>query len=618
MPGLVGIVWNNKGDEPLLDKMANSIKHEEWHRVDKYSDSFFGAARVSLGIFNPDPQPIFNEDKTLCIFLYGKVYEYEREVNKLRNRGHQFTVGNDTEFCLHSYEEYGKDFIKELNGSFVFAIYDVKQRRIIIANDRYGFRPLYYAMSGGKILFASEVKAILEDNAFKKELDDRAIADFFAFGEILGNKTFFNGIETLPPASVLTYDEQNISIEQYWDFRYQPDYSLSQDEMVDQLVQTFRKAVDIRMRDNLRYGVALSGGLDSRVVLAAIDKSQRHRVTGFTFGVPDCSDIRVAKMVAQKAGIDHLIIELDPDELVAYAEEVVHLADGMDAIDVAFLPYAIGRAREQVDVSFNGLALDLTLGGSFLNQSILNADSDEELLKIWYKKMALFPPKLMASLFVPEYYSKIEEMPLNSLAEALHNATAEHPGNKSDYFSIQNHVRRLTILGSVISRNKLEEALPTFDNDFIGLVLKIPPELRFNHRIHRKFLMKLAPELAAIPYQRTMVPASAPLVAWTIGSYYQGGKQRLKRLIWRSTEGKIYLPDKGRFVNLDEWLRLNERWRGFVRGLLLDDKACSRGYFNKDYIETMIQEHESGKVDHSLRLTYLATFELFLRMFTSG
>jgi len=206
MPGLVGIVWNERVDEPLLDKMANSMKHEEWHRVDKYSDSFFSAARVSLGIFNPEAQPIFNEDRTICIFMYGKIYDYEREANELRGRGHQFTVGNDADFCLHSYEEYGRDFVSSLNGSFVLVIYDLKRRQVIIANDRYGFRPLYYATSGGKLLFASEVKAILEDRAFNKELNDETIADFFAFGEILGDKTFFSGVETLPAASVLDYD----------------------------------------------------------------------------------------------------------------------------------------------------------------------------------------------------------------------------------------------------------------------------------------------------------------------------------------------------------------------------------------------------------------------------
>jgi len=618
MPGLIGIVWNNRLDEPLLDKMANSIKHEQWHRVDKYSDSFFSGARVSLGIFNPEPQPIFNEDRNICIFMYGKVYDYERKVSELKSRGHEFTVGNDADFCLHSYEEYGKNFVNSLNGSFVLTIYDLKRKRVIIANDRYGFRPLYYSVSDDKLLFASEVKAILEDKAFKKELNDETIADFFAFGEILGNKTFFKGIETLPPASVLTYDGGNISMEQYWDFNYEPDYRLSEDEIVDQLVLTFTKAVEIRMRDNLRYGISLSGGVDSRTVLAAISKSQRHSVTAFTFGLPGCDEIKIAQRVAKEAGVNHLIIELDADELLPYGEEVVRLSDGMDTIAVSFLPYAFDRVREQVDVFLQGLGLDVLLGGLYLNRQMLSAKTVEDLIAN-YLNTRLFSHTMMSKLFVSStYHRKIEDVLVNSIKCAFEQIIGERPVDKRDSFMLRNHMRRFTILGSVITRNKTEEATPALDNKFIDLVSQIPLYLRFNHRIHRKFFIKLAPELAAIPYQQTMVRADAPLMVWRLGEAYQSYKERIKKEIWRLTRGKIYLPNKRDYVNFDEWLRLNEKWRGLVRRLLLDEKACYHDYLNREYIETLIKEHEAGKVDRSQQLAYLATFELFLRLFVDG
>jgi len=619
VPGLVGIVWNKKVDDMLLDKMANSIKHEEWHKVDKYCDPFFSAARVDLGIFNPEPQPIFNEDRTIGIFMYGKVYDYDKEASELRSRGHQFAIGNDAEFCLHSYEEYGTDFVQSLNGSFVLIIYDLKQAEVTIVNDRYGLRPLYYNMSDGKLLFASEVKAILEVPAFDKKLNEDTIAEFFAFGEILGNKTFFEGIETLPPASVLTYDGKRISIKQYWDPDYEPDYSLSQDEIAEQLVQAFRKAVDIRMRDNLRYGVSLSGGLDSRVVLAAIDKSQRHRVTTFTFGVSGCDEIKIAKMVAREAGVSHRVIELVPEELVSYAEEVVHLSDGMDTIDVTFIPYFYNRAREQVDVFSNGTGLDILLGGLFLNRLGLNARTTSDLVVNYIDGRLLngrlLSDKAMSNLFVPDYYRRFKEDLTNSVKEAFEHIGGERAVDKWDRFVLQNHMRRFTILGSVIARNKIEDAPPGLDNNFINLVSQIPLELRFNHRIYREFLTKLAPELAAMNYNHTMVRADAPLFAWRIGGIYQYGKERIKKEIWRLTRGKIYLPNKRNYINLDEWLRLNKKWRGFIMELLLDEKARSRDYFNKAYIETLMKEQETGKVDHSRWLVYLATFELFLRMF---
>jgi len=129
MPGLMGIVSENAVDERLLDRMVNSIKHEKFH-IDKYITSHFGCARVHLGIFNQEPQPIFNEDKSLCIFMDGKIYDYEEQLNELKRKGHKFNYENDPEYCLHSYEEYGEYFIKKLNGAFVILIYDLKKNKI--------------------------------------------------------------------------------------------------------------------------------------------------------------------------------------------------------------------------------------------------------------------------------------------------------------------------------------------------------------------------------------------------------------------------------------------------------------------------------------------------------
>jgi asparagine synthase (glutamine-hydrolysing) len=295
MPGLVGIVSENEVDEQLLDRMVNSIKHEEFYRVDKYINLHFGIARVHLGIFNQKPQPIFNKDKSLCIFMDGKIYDYGEQQNELRNKGHKFNNENDSEFCLHSYEEHGKDFIKRLNGSFVFIICDLKSEKVIIANDRFGLRVHYYAINNGNLLFASEAKAILQDETFKKELNDVAVAEFFSFGEFWGDKTFFRGINVLTPASILTYDGRDLSIEKYWEFKCEPDYNLSENDVVEQLVTTFKKAVKIRMEDNLRYGVSLSGGLDSRCVVAAIDENKRKDALAYTFGPLDCDEVKIAK-----------------------------------------------------------------------------------------------------------------------------------------------------------------------------------------------------------------------------------------------------------------------------------------------------------------------------------
>ena len=614
MPGIVGIVSEDAVDEQLLDRMVDPLKHEEFYRLDNsFISSHFGIARVHLGVFNPEPQPIFNEDKSLCIFMDGKIYDYGEQLNELKNKGHKFNSENDPEFCLHSYEEYGTDFIKRLNGSFVLLICDIKSGEVIIANDRYGLRVHYYAINNGKLLFAPEAKAILQDETFKKELNDEAVAEFFAFGEFWGDKTFFKGIKVLTPASILTYDGGDLAIEKYWEFKYEPDYNKSEDEFVDELVKTFKRAVEIRTKDDLRYGVSLSGGLDSRCVVAAIDENKRKDVLTFSFGPLDCDEVKIAKKVSDVAETKFKAIEITPGMIISNAEQEVWLTEGRGYIGVSYI-YPIHKTiRDYVDVVFDGFALDLTLGGSYLSRAKVDCKSEDLLFDILSEKR-LFQEEELHKLFTSEYYNKIKEVPAKSFRDEFNKIKADRQGNKSDQVSLSTHVAWIPI-GYVLLRDAIEITYPTADNNFIDIILKIPPELRLNHYIYRKFLKKLSPELAKIPYDKTMVRADAPLLCWSIGSTYMSGKEFLKKKVYNFSKGKIFLANKRSYVNFDEWLRVNEDWKSYIKTLLLTESSISKKYLSQDSIKHLIRQHETGKHNNSTKILYLATFELFLRQF---
>lgn len=615
MPGIIGIIPSNLDNE-LSEHMISSIRHEEWYRIDKYLDSFFCIARVHLGIFNPEPQPIFNEDKSLCIFMDGKIYDYNKEYLKLKAKGHKFNILNDPEFCLHLYEEYGEDFVKKLNGSFVIAICDLKVEKLLLVNDRYGLRPHYYAVNNDKLLFAPEVKAILQDKDFKKELNDETVADFFAFGEILGNKTFFKEIEVLPPASILTYEKGEISIKQYWNFNYEPDYSKTEDEFVDELVITFKKAVAIRMKDNNHCGVSLSGGLDSRSVVAAIEKNKRKDVLAFTFGPLDCDEVKIAKKVADITGLMHKIIEITPEIIIDNSENEILYSDGMDYVGVSYIPPTHKVVKDiNIDVVFDGVAFDLTLGGSYLTEEIVNIKNKDELLRILYAKQRFFSKIEFSKLFVDEYYNKIRHYPLLCFEKEFNAVNGTHPGNCCDHFFLQNHVRRWTIGGHILIRTCIENSVPTYDNNLVDIILNIPPELRLNHRIYRKFLKNLSPELSRIVYDKTMIRADAPLILWKARAMYLRIENKIKRLVWKISKGKIFIPKKRSYVEFNDWLRTNETWKRFFKDLLLDKNAMSKKYLNQEYIKTLIREHEEGKTNNSQKILYLASFELFLELF---
>ena len=336
MPGLLGLISDDVRDKQLLDRMVNSITHEQWYKVDRYISPPFNIARVHLGIFNPEPQPVFNEDRTLCIFMDGKVYGYDEEKKQLEGK-HHFASDNDPEFCLHLYEELGVESFRRLNGNFVLLICDLREKKAILANDRNCLRNVYYAAHDGALLFAPEAKAILQDGTFKRELDVEALAMSLAYGEFWDDRTLFQQMHFLPPASILTYSKGQLSRTRYWDLCYQPDYGLSEAAVVEQLVEATRRAVAIRMKDRLRYGMSLSGGLDSRVVLAAIEPQKRRGVITYTYGPLDCDEVRIAEKVAKKCGTAHRSIEITPELIIQNAEQEVWLSDGRNSSLVRLL-----------------------------------------------------------------------------------------------------------------------------------------------------------------------------------------------------------------------------------------------------------------------------------------
>jgi len=618
LPGLVGILSNDEVDEHLLDLMINAVRHQKSYKVDKYVHSCFGIGRVHLGIFNPEPQPILNEDESLFTFIDGKIYGYEKEKEKLKLEGCKFTYENDAEFCMHCYNKYGIDFVEKLNGSFVLIVGDLKENKIVIANDRYGLRPLYYTVNDKRLLFAQEVKSILEDRTFKKELDDEGIADFFAFGEFLGDKTFIRGVKVFPPGSIATYNGHDFPIKQYWDFNYKPDYSKSEDEFADELVKVFKKAVRIRMEDNFKYAVSLSGGLDSRSIIVAIPEQKKQDVLAITFGSLDCDEVKIAREVAEKNGIKMKFAKITPENIINNSEKQNFYSDGLHYPGLSFL-IPVGRAARSngVDIVFEGFALDLTLGGSCFDGYINTKTSDELFCEIYrafrHGGYCLFSDEKLSKLLVEKYYNKIKKYPLLSLRKEFDKISENNMGDYSDHFFLRNHVRRCTIGGPTLLRTAVEHSVPTYDNDLIDLILKIPATFRKSHRLYRKFFKKLSPRLARIPYAKTMVKPSAPLLFWRIGAYYQSRKQLIKRLVCFLSKGKILLRDKQLYVDFNEWLRTNERWKEYVKELLLSEKALSSKYLNQEYIKGLIYEHEIGRRSNGPRISFLLCFELFLR-----
>jgi asparagine synthase (glutamine-hydrolysing) len=618
MPGVV-LAINHENIELLLKAMMNSIKHKDWYLLDSYVGKTFAIGRVHLGILNPETQPIYNEDKSLGIFMDGEIFDYAKEKEKLKTQGHKFTINNDAEFCLHLFEEKGEEFVKSLNGSFIIVIFDVVNEKILIFNDRHGLRPFYYTQNNKKYIFASEVKAILQDKTFEKEIDDSAVAEFFAFDRILEDKTLFKNVKVLPPASIFIITKEKFEHKQYWDFLYTEDYnSFSENYYIQKLVKSFRRAVERRIQEKNAYAVFLSGGLDSRSIVAEARKSHNPIYT-FSYSILKGDEAKIAEKVAKKSSTKHMFLKLPQEFLAKFVEEGVYLTDGMANCNNFYWTSSIlNRVKKDADIVFHGLGICwLANPGLYFHNPIHRklVKSDEKfLVDLIYKKLnTLITDEMMPKIFSSNYFNKIKGIPLKSVVRVLRDSPFKHPVNRNDYFILRTYTRYH--MGPVLLRSVLEDRIPGFDNDFMDLLLKIPPELRLDHKIYYKFLTSLASDLAKIPYQKTGVPPIFPVVAHKIGFIVKEIFQTFFRKIRNLLKGHFSFTDYFGYPDAGELIRKNRNMRKFFEDILLDKRTIARGYFNKEYMHRIVDDHMNYRKNYGKQLCALMTFELWNRLF---
>lgn len=613
MPGLVGYISDEVRDDQLLDRMIAAVAHEPWHRVDRYVNPPFHIARVHLGKFNPQPQPVFSQDRTLCLMMEGKVYGYDEERKRLEARC-RFASRSDAEFCLRLYEDLGAEAFARLNGNFSLIICDLREKKAILVNDRNSLRPVYYAVHNGGLLFGPQARPILQDATFRREVDVESLAMNLAYGEFWGDKTLFAGVRYLEPASVLTFAHGELARSQYWDLNYRPDPVITEEEAAELLTVAIRKAVAIRMEDTLRYGVSLSGGLDSRAVLAAVEPDRRNGMLTFSYGPLQCGEVKIAEQVARKCGTWHRTVEITPDLIIRGAERAVWLTEGRMSIWLSYMVPAYRAVADDVDVVFDGLGFGMTLGGAFLQRPRVAGMSRDEMYADFQRDRTVFRDPELLKVFVPAHHDVAREAPARAFDSVYGRIPARDAGVVFDEFYWHSRLAYIATM-HVYGRDLVEISCPTVDNDLNELAYRLPPDKRLGHRIYRRFLMELSPELARVPYNKTLVPASWPFLLWRAGKAYRFGKEAAKQKLYAASRGKVYIPDSYRYIDDVGWLRTSSAWGEYIRDLLLVPGSLSREYFQQDYVRYLVEEHREGSANHADKVLRLATFELFLRQF---
>ena len=624
MVGIVGYVRGSGAVPPrTIDVMAEDLVHLPSHKKEVYHGSVLDVGRVHLGIFNREPQPVFGSGKTSGIVGEGMVY-YADPGPPSKQAG----VGYSTGWLgrvLASFQDKGAQALTELNGSFSFVIFDEADEAVHLVGDRFGTRPLHYWTKGKELAFATEAKAILDYPLYSKKLNPEAPKKFFRYGRlgIWGNETWFEGIQVLPPGSVLTWREGRTDIVQYWDVNYREDGDAGEDAMSERLAAAFRRAVALRTRDKtLRYSVGLSGGLDSRAVLAAC--AGREDITTYTFGIRGFYELAIAGRVARAARAPHMVCAFTPEEETKFVEEVIELSDGAELIGLSFIVLADKKFQGSVDVALDGIALEL-LSGNFvatkatpLTEKIIDAKSPSQLAEVLEHKWAVFGKEELRLLLYPEFVGTGEQSVEAAFLRMVSQSKGSTMPDKADYFAIKTRERFLN-MGHVLTRNYFEDSVPALDNGFIDVITRIPVEMRYHHRVYRKFLRSLSRELSDIPYTRTGLSPNRGETMWLIGTVLTSAPNRASRTLARASRGRIVLPTPMGYVDFSASLRRSACWRDLMGRTVANKNSLMYEYniVRKDYVDRLVRDHMNGRRDNRERIHYLITFELTLRRFFS-
>src|SRR3984957_13463799 len=371
MCGIAGVVSATRESnitEALVRRMCDQIVYRGPDDEGLYvaDGAGLGMRRLSIIDLAGGHQPVFNEDRSAWIVFNGEIYNFPELRPELESQGHQFRSHCDTEVIIHLYEQLGADCVKKLRGMFALAIYDKNKRKLVLARDRLGKKPLHYALHEGNLYFASEIKSILAVAPELAEVNSQGLLEYLYYGYVPDSTCAFTGIHKLPPGHLLEFQDGRIKIRQYWDF---PEYNThtprSEEECLEELEARLLEATKIRLISDVPLGAFLSGGIDSSTVVALMARASSAPVKTFSIGFTkdDFNEAKWARVVANKFGTEHHEMILEPDVVGT----VEHLTSSLEEPfgDSSMLPtyYVSQMAREHVTVALSGDGGDELFGG---------------------------------------------------------------------------------------------------------------------------------------------------------------------------------------------------------------------------------------------------------------
>jgi asparagine synthase (glutamine-hydrolysing) len=622
MCGICG-VFDRSGrptDRELLGRMKSVLRHRGPDGEGEFVDGEVGLGNLRLSIIDIEggDQPIGNEDDRLQVVFNGEIYNFVELAAELEGLGHRFKTRSDTEVIVHAYEQWGKDCVRRFNGMFAFAVWDSVKRELFLARDHLGIKPLYYVELDGRVLFASEIKSLLQDPRCPRDVDVDALADLFTFRYVPSPKTLFSGIRKLPPGHRMSVARSGIEVERYWTWVPQVRTDYREDALTEEYQFLLEDAVRLQLRSDVPLGLFLSSGVDSGVLLALMSRYSSQPVRAFTIGFDggqETNEVDDARALAQMFGARHEFMMVGPDDYRDYYGDYLWDLEEPVGNESAAAFYFVSKiASSQVKVALTGQGADELWAGydrhigaklsryysrvpRALTKGIASVVSvipgrldrlkrsavslaEPDVLTRFVKAYSFFTEDMKRKLFKGRLEARVFRQCYDS-SQALRRLQMDvenrDPLTQMLYLDTRASLPDdlLMVCDKMSMANSLETRVPFLDFRLVEFIESLPPEMKLKG-LTRKYLHRRALE-----------------------------KWLPKSVIWRKKKG---------FANpVEHWLRHN--MRPFIDACLLSEDSAVARYFDQNYIRRLLQLDRDGREQFRRHIYLLLSFELWHRRF---
>ncbi len=626
MCGICGIICgsNRKVKKSEIKTMLSAMPYRGPDAEGVFLDKGVGLGHCRLKIIDLSDnanQPMSNKDGTVHLVFNGEIYNFRELRKELTGRGHTFRTSSDSEVIIHLYEEKGKELVNDLVGMFAFAVWDASERKLLLARDRTGQKPLFYTICDGVLAFASELGALSKFKEFNGDISPDAINHYLTYQYIPAPMTTFKDVKKLMPAHILEFKDGRESLSKYWTLSYSNKLSGSMKELKEHFLALFEEAVRIRMISDVPLGAFLSGGLDSSAVVGMMSRISDKPVKTFSIGYreEDFDETSYAEQVGKLFNTEHHSFKLVPDVISVLPGLLKNY--GEPFADPSAIPtfYVAKYTKEHVTVALNGDGGDESFAGyeRYKADSICRKISGIPLsLRVMAKKMTSFLPHSdkQTSIF----------MRMKRLAEAFTDSPEKRYLTWIKYFD-EEMKRKLyssdfknkcltdasdliySLFSDADGDDWLDKTLSVDVNSYLpgALLTKVDIAAMANSLETRSpFLDHRVMEFAA------SLPASMKLNGFTTKYFL---KESFKDML---PEKITYRKKMGFGVPLSHWFR-NEL-KDYLWDTLKSQECRERGFFRPDFVSILLTEHDRGIYDHSYRLWALLVLEVWQKEFFSG